>query len=167
MTDRAEVKILPPFILASAIALDALFAYFIPMRALPGAVAAFFGVAVITMSVLLVIWAAKEIADAHTAFDARKPTTLIVTTGVYRFTRNPVYLSMIMLVIGIGLFLNSPWAILVAIPTGGVLYLTAIKPEEHYLEGKFAGAYRAYCDTVPRWLSRRRLTLVLLGRPEA
>jgi protein-S-isoprenylcysteine O-methyltransferase Ste14 len=63
---------------------------------------------------------------------------------------------MVLLVIGIGLMLNSPWAILVAIPLSSALHLTAISPEENYLEGKFGDVYRAYRDKVPRWFSLKR-----------
>ena len=168
MTDRADVKILPPFVLAVALGLQTLVATLFPTRAIPGAVAVMIGVAAaVAASVALVVQAAREISRAKTAFDARKPTTAIVTTGVYRFTRNPVYLSMILLVVGFGLILNSPWALLLAIPTGSALCLTAIRPEELYLEGKFEGAYRANRDAVPRWLSPRRLMMALHARPEA
>ena len=63
---------------------------------------------------------------------------------------------MILLGIGVGMMLNSPWALLVAITMGGALYLIAIRPEENYLEAKFGDAYRAYRDRVPRWFSPRR-----------
>ena len=92
-----------------------------------------------------------------TAFDARKTTTALVDSGVFRFTRNPVYLSMVLLVIGVGLILNSSWSLLLAVPTGSALCLTAIRPEERYLEAKFGETYRAYRSEVPRWFSIRRV----------
>ena len=69
---------------------------------------------------------------------------------------------MMLLVVGVGLMLNSPLALLLAIPTGSALCLTAIRPEERYLEDKFDREYRAYRDAVPRWLSPRRLAMTLL-----
>jgi cytochrome b561 len=51
-------------------------------------------------------------------------------------------------------------------PTGTALCLTAIRPEERYLERKFDGAYRSYCNEVPRWLSPRRLMAALASGPE-
>lgn len=165
--DRAEVKILPPVVLAAALGLQVLVATLFPTRAISGAVAVVIGVAVVAVSIALVVPAVREIVRAKTAFDARKPTTTIVTTGVYQFTRNPVYFSMILLVVGFGVILNSPWALFLAIPTGSALCLTAIRPEEQYLEGKFNDAYRAYRNAVPRWLSPRRLMTTLLARSEA
>jgi protein-S-isoprenylcysteine O-methyltransferase Ste14 len=162
MTDRAEVKILPPIVLVAALGLQAFFAFLFPMRLVPNAIAIAAGATVIAASVALVLLAVREIKRAETAFDSRKPTTTIVTTGVYRFTRNPVYFSMMLLVVGVGLMLNCPLALLLAIPTGSVLCLTAIRPEERYLEGKFEHEYRAYRDAVPRWLSARRLAMTVL-----
>ena len=162
MVDRPEVRILPPIVLVSALALQALVAFLFPMRFVPNAVALAAGAAVVAASVALVLLAVSDIKRAGTAFDSRKPTTAIVTTGVYRFTRNPVYFSMMLLVIGVGLMLNSPLALLFSIPTGSALCLTAIRPEERYLEGKFEHEYRAYRDAVPRWLSPRRLAMTLL-----
>jgi protein-S-isoprenylcysteine O-methyltransferase Ste14 len=161
MTDRAEVKILPQIVLATALGLQALVVFLFPTRFIPNAVALAAGAAVIAASVALVLLAVREIKRAGTAFDSRKPTTAIVATGVYRFTRNPVYFSMMLLVVGVGLMLNSPLALLLAIPTGSALCLTAIRPEERYLEGKFEHEYRAYRDAVPRWLSPRRLAMTV------
>jgi protein-S-isoprenylcysteine O-methyltransferase Ste14 len=162
MTDRAEVRVLPPIVLGAALALQALIAFLLPMRFISNAVAISAGAAVVAASVALVLLAVRDIKRAGTAFDSRKPTTAIVTSGVYRFTRNPVYFSMILLVVGVGLMLNSPLALLFAIPTGSALCLTAIRPEERYLEGKFDREYRDYRDAVPRWLSPRRLAMTIL-----
>ena len=54
----------------------------------------------------MALLAAREIVRGKTAFDVRKETTALVASGVFRFTRNPVYLSMVLLVIGVGLTLN-------------------------------------------------------------
>jgi protein-S-isoprenylcysteine O-methyltransferase Ste14 len=162
MTDRAEVRVLPPIVLGAALGLQALIAFLFPMRFIPNAESIPAGAAVIAASVALVILAVREINRAGTAFDSRKPTTTIVTTGVHRFTRNPVYFSMMLLVVGVGLMLNSLLALLLAIPTGSALCLSAVRPEKRYLESKFNREYRAYRDAVPRWLSPRRLAMTLL-----
>ena len=161
--DRAEVKILPPIVLAVVLGLQVLFATLLPGRILPGAPAILVGLPFVLASIALVALALRRSA-ARTSFDVRKPTTSIATTGVFGLTRNPVYLSMTPLVLGLGFMLNSPWSLLLAIPTGSALCLTAIRPEERYLEGKFGDAYRTYCSETPRWLSVRRLLGPL--RPE-
>ena len=151
--DRANVRILPPIVLAVVLSLQVLFATLLPGRIFPGAV---LGLPVLLASFALVAFAVSEIRRARTSFDVRKPTTAIATTGVFGFTRNPVYLPMTLLVLGLGFVLNSPWSLLLTIPTGSALCLTAIRPEELYLEAKFGDAYRTYRGEVPRWFSISR-----------
>src|SRR5208337_996833 len=135
MADRAEVKVLPPFVVLAALGAQALLWVFARVRMLPDSVALVLGLAVIAGSVALGVVAAREIVRAGTAFDARQTTTALVDTGVFRFARNPVYLSMILLVVGVGLALNSFWSLLLAVPTGAAFCVTAIRPEERYLDG--------------------------------
>jgi protein-S-isoprenylcysteine O-methyltransferase Ste14 len=156
MTDRAEVKVLPPFVLLAALVAQGVLWSLAPARMLPTLVALALGLAVIAGSVVLAIVAAREIVRAGTALDVRKTTTALVESGVFRFSRNPVYLSMVLLVVGVGLALNSFWSLLLAVPTSYALYLVAIRFEERYLEAKFGDAYRAYRERVPRWFSIRR-----------
>jgi hypothetical protein len=116
MSDSAEVKILPPVVLVAAIGLEIGIAVIAPARVIPGPIAIGIGMAVIAVSVMLTVLAARQIVRADTAFDARKSTTAIVTTGVYRFTRNPVYLSMILLVGGIALLLKFAVGVVADVP---------------------------------------------------
>lgn len=152
MQDNANVKILPPIVLAVALGLGISIGILLPTRLLPAEAAVPFGLVVVTVSVLLVIAAVHEMRRKKTSFDVRKPTSTIVRTGVFRLTRNPVYLSMMLLYVGLSILINSPWMLLLAIPTGSALCLAAIKPEERYLEAKFGDAYRDYRASVPRWL---------------
>jgi protein-S-isoprenylcysteine O-methyltransferase Ste14 len=156
MADRAEVKILPPFVLLPILGMQIALWALAPAHILLESVSLPLGLAVIAGAIALVILGAREIVRANTAFDARKATTALADSGVYRFTRNPSYLSMVLLVIGVGLALNSLWSLLLAVPTGSALCLTAIRPEERYLQEKFGDAYRDYCGEVPRWFSVRR-----------
>jgi len=76
----------------------------------------------------------------------------LVTNGVYRFTRNPMYVGLCCLLLALAVFLRSPWALL-----GPVLFVAwitrfQIVPEERILEGKFGEDYRAYRTRVRRWL---------------
>jgi protein-S-isoprenylcysteine O-methyltransferase Ste14 len=157
MMDRADVKVMPPFVLLGFLGLELLVAVLAPMRALPAPVALPRGIGVTAGSVVVLLLAVREIAHAKAAFDVSRPTTKIIASGVFHVTRNPVYLSMILLVIGIGLILNSPCSILLAAPMDSLLCLTIIRPEERYLEDKFGDIYRAYRSRTPRWLSARRL----------
>ena len=81
-----------------------------------------------------------------------EPTPEIVSSGVYRFTRNPMYVGMALLQVSIGLGLANGW-ILALVPISlVVVYWTAIRHEEAYLERKFGETYTGYKRSVRRWL---------------
>ena len=108
MQDNADVKILPPIVLAVALGLGIPVGILLPTRLLPAEAAVPLGLGVVAISVLLVIAAVHELRRKKTAFDVRMPTSAIVRTGVFRLTRNPVYLSMMLLYVGVSLLINSP-----------------------------------------------------------
>jgi protein-S-isoprenylcysteine O-methyltransferase Ste14 len=79
-------------------------------------------------------------------------TPSIISTGVYRWSRNPMYVGMALVLLAIGIGWANGW-VLLAIPVVlAIVYATAIRPEEAYLEGKFGEAYRAYKRSTRRWL---------------
>jgi protein-S-isoprenylcysteine O-methyltransferase Ste14 len=81
-----------------------------------------------------------------------KPTTSIVERGPYRFTRNPMYLQMVLICIGLAILLETAWILLLTLAVAWALQRFAIRPEEAYLERKFGDSYRAYKRRVRRWL---------------
>ena len=79
-------------------------------------------------------------------------TPEIISTGIYRFTRNPMYVSMGLLQAGVGLALASTWVIILVPVSWVVIYWIAIRHEEAYLEKKFGSVYLDYKASVRRWL---------------
>lgn len=152
MKDSANVAVLPPLIPVAAIGLGLLLHLLFPEAFLPEGVATLVGVLLIASSVVLVAAAASELTKARTAFDVRKSTTSLVSTGVFRLSRNPVYFSMMLLCVGIATTANSLAMLLLSVPAGSMLCLLVIRPEESYLERKFGIAYLAYKARVRRWL---------------
>ena len=80
------------------------------------------------------------------------PTTEIVTRGPFSFTRNPLYLQMVLGCIGFAVMLRNIWILLLTPLAAWTLQRLAILPEEAYLERKFGDSYRAYKRRVRRWL---------------
>ncbi len=78
--------------------------------------------------------------------------TRIITTGPYRFSRNPSYVSLTMLYLGIAIAADSVWVLAGLIPTLVVMHYGVILREEEYLEAKFGQEYLRYKRSVPRWL---------------
>lgn len=81
-----------------------------------------------------------------------KPTTEILARGPFRFTRNPMYLQMVLACVGFAILLQNPWILLLTPVCMGVLHRFAILPEEAYLERKFGAPYLSYKRRVRRWL---------------
>lgn len=80
------------------------------------------------------------------------PTPEIISTGVYRFTRNPMYVSMALLQTAIGFGFSNAWIVALVPPVLAVVCFTAVRHEEAYLEGRFGESYTAYKQSVRRWL---------------
>lgn len=79
-------------------------------------------------------------------------TPAIITGGVYRYTRNPMYLGLAVLQLAIGVGLGNPWIVLLVPLSCAIVHITAIRPEEAYLEQKFGATYLEYKRAVRRWL---------------
>ena len=80
------------------------------------------------------------------------PTPELLIEGPYKFTRNPMYLMMVLVCAGIAVMLASAWVLLLSPLCGRIIYLTAIRYEETYLERKFGDSYRRYKQQVRRWI---------------
>jgi protein-S-isoprenylcysteine O-methyltransferase Ste14 len=91
---------------------------------------------------------------ARTTVNPMKPTATssLVTTGIYRWTRNPMYLGLVLLLTAGAVHLWSPWALLG--PVAFVAYINRfqIGPEERVMHERFGEAYAAYCLRVRRWV---------------
>lgn len=152
MSDRAEVKVVPPFVPAAALAigyaLDALW----PRDIAQAGVAQGIGATLIAAAVVLALAAVFELRRARTAFDVRKATTHLVRSGVFRFSRNPVYLSMMGLTVGMALVANSLAMLVMSVLAGSALCVLVIRPEERYLSTKFEREYADYASAVRRWI---------------
>ena len=92
--------------------------------------------------------------SARTTFNSMKPkaTSSLVTGGIYSFTRNPMYVSVLLMLIAWAIFLSSAWALVG--PVAFVLYINQfqIMPEERALAAMFGTAYAEYKGRVRRWL---------------
>ena len=96
--------------------------------------------------------AVRAFRDAGTNVETPKPTTTLVTDGIYACSRNPMYVALALLFAGIGVLANSGWLALLLVAYVAVLRVGVIAREERYLERKFGAPYRAYRTRVGRRL---------------
>ncbi len=80
-----------------------------------------------------------------------KPALTLVTGGIYRWVRNPMYVGLGLILAGLGIALQSEWTLLLLVPFALVMHFGVVRREERYLEAKFGDAYRAYMSKVPRY----------------
>ena len=150
--DHADVKIHPPVLMVIHVALAYLAKWTIPVSfTVPGALQNF-GFALVVLGFLLGVGAFLEFRKARTTIDPHGSVTSIITSGVYRFTRNPIYLGFVLMLIGLPLNSGTVWGI-VLVPV--FIYLMnrlVIEREETYLGKKFGEVYTSYKSSVRRWL---------------
>jgi len=81
---------------------------------------------------------------------------ILVTSGVYSVSRNPAYVGLVLIILGLALWVGSisPWLVVAAFPL--ILYQFYIRIEEQQLAAEFGDRYRQYTDLVPRWFSTKR-----------
>jgi protein-S-isoprenylcysteine O-methyltransferase Ste14 len=101
---------------------------------------------------LLGIGAFVEFRKAHTTLDPHGSANQLVTSGIYRFTRNPIYLGFLLMVIGLPLNSGLYWGVVMAPFYIITMDRLVIEREERYLGKKFKDAYSGYASRVRRWI---------------
>ena len=150
--DNAGVIAPPPLIYLSTLAIGALIHLWYPVRFLPRTPALCLGVLLIAVSIPIAVSGFRALARAKTAVDPRKPSTAIVNFGAFRYTRNPLYISLMLLYLGIASLINSVWLLILVFPLIAVIQIGVIEREERYLERKFGEDYLSYKRKVRRWI---------------
>lgn len=145
-----EFKLPPPFVFLIGAGLIYFFPTFTQSHFILRGIAVVlaFSALIIDISALLAFWQQRTTINPLTP----SKTSALVTHGIYRFTRNPMYLSLALLLTAWSLWLAQPFGVLVL--WGFVAYLNRfqILPEERILLAKFGEAFRQYQSEVPRWL---------------
>lgn len=113
------------------------------------------GAVILFIGVILAVLARREFATYNQPTDPGHPTLKIITTGVFSFSRNPLYLGGICIIVGVALVVNLPWVLILLLPTLFVCHFVLIFPEERYLTAKFGNEYRLYTTLVYRWIGRK------------
>jgi protein-S-isoprenylcysteine O-methyltransferase Ste14 len=142
----------PPLIFLAGLVVGFGLEALLPGSEVPGAVRWVLGGATLLAGLALQTTFIAAFSRKGTAVEPWKPTTAIVTTGPYRLTRNPAYLGMALIYVGIALLADSLWVlaplplVIAAIDRG------VIAREERYLERKFGREYLDYKQRARRWI---------------
>ena len=151
--DTAHVIIPPPLAWALAVPGGLALNRLVPLPFLPAdQPVGWLGALVFGLALALFAWAILTMTRAGSNVPTNRPTTAIVESGPYRFTRNPIYLGMFVGLIGLAIAFDILWLLLMLVPFGLVIRYGVVAREEAYLERKFSDVYRAYRSPVRRWL---------------
>jgi protein-S-isoprenylcysteine O-methyltransferase Ste14 len=142
----------PPLVYLASIVTGTVLDLAWPLPILPLPVAAPLGSLLVALAGVLFSASVKTFRAAGTPVPGNRPTTTIVRTGPYRFTRNPIYVAFSTLNLGIAILLDSPWLVGTLAAAIAVMSCVVIPREERYLEGRFGAEYLAYKASVRRWL---------------
>ncbi len=150
--DTAGIIAPPPVIYVGTLIVGLVLNRFLPLAFLPRNVARRVGALLIGLNFLVGFPAFLNMRRAGTSPNPATPTKAIVTTGPFRFTRNPIYLSFTVMYVGIATFANALWPFLLLPGVLTVMTREVIQREEQYLERVFGNEYTQYKARVRRWL---------------
>jgi protein-S-isoprenylcysteine O-methyltransferase Ste14 len=149
------VRFPPPFLFVGGL----LAGWLLDRRVLPihlaqsaGSVVSVVSVVMVVVGLALMGWGFFTFRRAGTAIRPFHSASSLVTTGPYRFTRNPMYTGLTIAYVGGALLIDSAWPLILLPAVLVVLFITVIAREERYLSDAFSSEYAAYCARVRRWL---------------
>ena len=151
--DQADVITFPPLLYVGAALLGAGLHFLKPRRLpMPHRVALCIGGGLVVTAGLITLSAMRSLRNAETNVHPSKSSSAIVSNGIFRYSRNPMYLSFMLLYLSTGFFLNTVWMSVLAWPLSLLVENGVIKREERYLAGKFGQEYLQYTNRVRRWI---------------
>jgi protein-S-isoprenylcysteine O-methyltransferase Ste14 len=154
--DRAKFVIFPPVIPYSTLAIAGILQWLEPL----GLVAhierdlrIWLGLLVVVVGMAIMFAGHRALLRHGTNINPLRPTTALVTDGVFRHTRNPLYVGISVALCGVALIFSLDWMLILILPACILLHFAVVVREEHYLEQKFGDAYRRYKARVPRYFA--------------
>lgn len=153
-SERRKVKmVLPPPIIFGLAAVGAgVVQYFLNGGFAFSEARSLIGGLAIVVSVILIGASVRFFKKAGTPVRPVSPTTTIVQSGPYRFSRNPMYVGMAGILVGLSVCLGSPLFLVALVAALAIVHFGVVLPEERYLEALHGEAYRRYKMSVRRWV---------------
>jgi protein-S-isoprenylcysteine O-methyltransferase Ste14 len=151
-SDVPNVLILPPLLYGLALAVGFLVQWLAPRPIVSSSAGYWIGGLLLASGVFLAIWGSRVMERAGTNVNPTLPSTALVATGPFLFSRNPLYVALTLIYVGLALLANALWVLVLIVPVLLVLHYGVVRREERYLEARFADAYREYRSRVRRYV---------------
>lgn len=142
----------PPTIFGVAFLAGLGFDFIYPLPRTPLWLQLISGTAIIALGILLIRSSMQCIDRAGATYDPYAPSTVLVTSGIYQYTRNPGYLGLAVIQLGLALMIDSPWIAFTTVVAVVVISQFVIKLEEEKLSRTFGQDYQDYLGKVRRWI---------------
>jgi protein-S-isoprenylcysteine O-methyltransferase Ste14 len=150
--DSPGVRVPPPVIYAAAFVLGLLLQAQFPLPFLAQAVALGLGGVIAAVGALFIATSIPTMLRGHGTLNTAGPSAALVISGPYRYSRNPMYLGLILLYGGLACTFAVVWALPLLFPLVVYTQVGVIVPEEGYLNRAFGDTYHSYRTRVRRWL---------------
>jgi protein-S-isoprenylcysteine O-methyltransferase Ste14 len=152
--EHANVRFPPPLLYLGALILGVALGWALNIEGWPTyrSLSVYIGGVFTLLGIVLILWGGGLFRSAGTNVKPWEPASALVTTGVYRKTRNPMYLGMTLHYFGLAVLLHSIIALLLLPVVLIIMQTQVIAREERYLEARFGDDYDAYKARVRRWL---------------
>lgn len=124
----------------------------LPIPLIRSSLGAPIGASIVLVAIGLFVVSLRTFGAAGTPVPGNRPTTTIVRDGPYRFSRNPIYLALSLLLLGMALWVDTVWLLLTLAAAVAIMNFVVIPREERYLEARFPAEYLPYKASVRRWL---------------
>jgi protein-S-isoprenylcysteine O-methyltransferase Ste14 len=142
----------PPFLCATSILTGVLLDVVWPLSFVPRALGRRVGGALALAAVMLFVAAVRQLWAAGTPVPGNRATRVLVRTGPYRISRNPIYVAFSLLHLGGAFWIGSWWLLATLVASVTVVVAVIVPREERYLEARFGPTYLHYKASVRRWL---------------
>ncbi len=126
--------------------------HLVPLPPLPRGPSRILSALLVVPGLGLTLWSLWLFLRARTSPLPMRPATALVRSGPYRWTRNPMYLGLLLLYLGVALLFDVTWALILAPAVVILVGILVIRREEKYLEARFGEEYRRYMGAVRRWI---------------
>lgn len=155
LSDHPNVAVFPPAIPLATLAIACGLQWLFPLGLLSGiGIAWRIGVGAVAtiVGVLITVNGRLALTSRGTNVNPFRPVTALVTTGIYLWTRNPMYVGIAPVMCGIAFMFALDWLLLLVVPSYLILHFCVIEREEQYLERKFGDEYSRYRARAPRYV---------------
>jgi protein-S-isoprenylcysteine O-methyltransferase Ste14 len=147
-----NVKIIPPLVYLAGVVIGIVISIWIPTKIAPNSLAWTLGGILLICGAVLAGSAILKFKNVGTPVRPDRAANTLVVVGPYRITRNPMYLGLALVYVGIALADQSVWALILLPVVLRIIQRRAIEPEEAFLERRFGADYIRYKENVRRWI---------------